>query len=71
MTELKISESWTPTAENINALPLPLRRYIRDLETNADPAGTLRENFKLRQENAELRKECKKLADIRRAIRGR
>lgn len=23
----------------INALPAPLRRYVHDLETNADPAG--------------------------------
>jgi hypothetical protein len=30
---------WAPTAENINKLPEPVRRYIHDLETNTDPAG--------------------------------
>ncbi len=30
---------WTPTAENINALPSSLRQYIHDLETRCDPAG--------------------------------
>ena len=38
-----ISHRWTPTAENINALPEPIRRYIADLSTNADPAGTVRD----------------------------
>ena len=40
--------SWEPTAANINALPEPLRRYIHDLETNADPAGMVAENILLR-----------------------
>ena len=34
---------WTPTAKNVNALPEPVRQYIHDLETNADPAGIVRE----------------------------
>ncbi len=34
---------WLPTAENINALPGPIRGYICDLETRADPAGEVRE----------------------------
>lgn len=34
---------WTPTTENINALPEPVRRYIAELETNCDPAGTVRD----------------------------
>ena len=33
------SPEWTPTADNINALPEPIRRYIADLETRCDPAG--------------------------------
>jgi hypothetical protein len=38
---------------SIDALPLALRRYVRDLETNNDNdlAGTIRENFRLHQEN--------------------
>jgi hypothetical protein len=35
---------WAPTAENINTLPAPIRDYIHQLETNADPAGIVREN---------------------------
>jgi hypothetical protein len=34
---------WTPTPEAINALPDPIRSYIHDLETRADPAGEVRE----------------------------
>jgi hypothetical protein len=48
--------------EAINALPERLRKYIHHIETDADPAGTLRENFQLREENALLRKECERLA---------
>lgn len=51
-----IPDGWTPTAENINALPEPVRRYIHDLETNADPAGNLQRLAHLEQENAALRK---------------
>src|SRR5262245_48596324 len=31
-------EGWLPTAENVNALPEGIRRYIHDLETRCDPA---------------------------------
>jgi hypothetical protein len=44
-------ESWTPTPANINALPNPIRRYIHDLESNADPSGTIREAI-CQRENA-------------------
>jgi len=39
----------------ISALPKPLRDFIHDLETRADPAGDVRENHFLREENAALR----------------
>lgn len=45
-----IPEDWIPTAENINALPMPLRRYIMKLATHADPSMTLQENYELRQQ---------------------
>ena len=32
MAELEISDDWTPTGKNLNALPEPLRRYIHDLQ---------------------------------------
>lgn len=35
--------AWTPTSEKINALPEPVREYIHNLETHADPAGTVRD----------------------------
>jgi hypothetical protein len=65
LSTLDLSEDWWPTPENINALPKPLRRYIHDLQTNVDPAGTMRENFRLRQENAALRRECEWLGQER------
>src|SRR3990172_10384423 len=46
-----IRDDWKPTEGNINLLPDPLRRYIHDLETNADPALTIRENIRVKEEN--------------------
>lgn len=46
--KVEIDDDWTPTAAAINALPDPLRRYIHDLETMADPAGLVQENYELR-----------------------
>ena len=37
------------TSEEVNALPERVRRYIHDLETNADPAGMVQENTCLRE----------------------
>lgn len=51
---MEIGPDWKPTAENINALPEPLRRWIMMLETRADPAGDLRELVQLRDTVAEL-----------------
>lgn len=36
-------DQWQPTADGINPLPAPLRNYIHDLETRADPAGEVQE----------------------------
>jgi hypothetical protein len=38
---LRALESFTPTPQNVNALPEPLRRYIHDLETRCDPQGDI------------------------------
>lgn len=43
-------------AKEINALPQRVRDYIMFLETEADPAGTIATNFRLTNENAELRR---------------
>lgn len=45
---------WLPTAENINALPEALRKFVHDLETNADPAGMMAENTLLKDTVAQL-----------------
>lgn len=49
-----------------NALPAYIRDYVHHLETDADPAGTLRENYALRQNVAAL---CDKVERLRRMIR--
>ena len=38
-------KKWLPTAENINALPDPVRDYIAGLETNADPPSMVADNI--------------------------
>ncbi len=34
---------WSPTADNVNALPAPVKSYVHELETRCDPSGELRE----------------------------
>lgn len=48
MTTIDIPDGWIPTAENINALPMPLRRYIMELATMADPQLLVQQNWELR-----------------------
>lgn len=43
---------FTPTSENINALPKALRSFIHQLETRADPAGDVAARI-VAQENCE------------------
>ena len=47
-------DKFIPDADHINALPGPVRRYIRDLETRADPAGDVAEIALLKENNAAL-----------------
>jgi hypothetical protein len=68
---VNITDSWTPTTENINALPEPVRTYIHDIESSMEFAGIAdRESFRLRQENAALHAalhmECERLATLSR-----
>jgi hypothetical protein len=51
---VRIPTSWTPTTENINNLPKPLRRFVHDLQSNCDPAGMIRENICLKENLAAL-----------------
>ena len=56
-----IPRDWTPMPENINALPMPLRNFIHALQTDCDPAGTIRENVLLKDENYALRRMVEEL----------
>ena len=47
-------DKFVPDPEHINALPGPLRRYIHDLATRADPAGDVAEIALLKENNAAL-----------------
>ncbi len=51
---MDIPNDWLPTAENINALPEPLRQFIYGIETNCDPALLMRENLMRKDENRAL-----------------
>ena len=43
-----------PSKAEFDALPARWRRYVADIETNADPAGTVRENALLKDRVAQL-----------------
>jgi hypothetical protein len=58
-----IPRGWRPTKRNLNRLPMPLQRLIHDLLTECDPAGTIRENVLLKDENYALRH---KIAELKR-----
>jgi hypothetical protein len=38
-----VPASWLPTPDAIDTLPLPLRKFIHDLQTRADPSGEVAE----------------------------
>jgi hypothetical protein len=54
-------EGWSPTSDNINKLPEPLRQYIHDLETRCDPAGELKAKILAEDERDSLRAENERL----------
>ncbi len=45
MQKPEIKKGWLPSAENINALPAPVRDYIADMQTNADPPSMVADNI--------------------------
>lgn len=47
-------DGWLPTCENINNLPVGVKNYVHDLQTNCDPAGMVMENALIR----DRLKEC-------------
>ncbi len=65
MATFGIPADWTPTAEIINALPEPLRRYIHDLQTHVDPAGTIRGELPAAAGECGSQERCEPLANKR------
>jgi hypothetical protein len=63
-------DTFVPDAEHINALPEPVRRYIRDLETRADPAGDVAELALLKENNMALWKRVQELEAEVNGLRG-
>lgn len=58
---LQIPDDWRPTADSINALPEPLRRYIHHLETHADPQLTIQQLWEAREQVAQLEAMVRRL----------
>jgi hypothetical protein len=56
-----IPRTWRPTKRNLNRLPMPLQRLIHSLLTECDPAGTIRQNVLLKDENWALRRKIAEL----------
>ncbi len=47
---MTIPSDWTPTTDNINSLPDPVRHYIHQLQTRTDPAGDVRRIAELKDQ---------------------
>ena len=61
---IAIDENWTPTSENINQLPAPLRDYIHELSARADPAGDVQDKVMYRDQSKALEKRYTKARDL-------
>lgn len=59
-----VKKDWLPTAENINALPEPLRKYIYELETNCDPPTLVRDNIIIKENIKALEIKLKEAEEI-------
>jgi hypothetical protein len=56
-------DTFVPDAAHINTLPEPIRRYIHELATRADPAGDVAEIALLKENNAALWNRVQELED--------
>lgn len=70
---IKWKDGWQPTPKNINALPDPVRRYIHAIETDCDPAGTIRSEVILREHTVpaletKLAEALRSLAEMREVL---
>jgi hypothetical protein len=68
-------KDFKPDPENINALPEPLRAYVHDLETRADPAGDIQRIASLTEQRDALvagRRELEaEIKELRKRLEGR
>jgi hypothetical protein len=56
-----ITPDWMPTGDTINALAAPLQTFIHQILSECAPAGTMRENVIVRDENEALRRKIAEL----------
>lgn len=54
MVTLDIADNWVPTPANVNALPLPLRMYIMDLQGACPCAEAVQQAAVLSDQVAQL-----------------
>jgi hypothetical protein len=60
-------DTFVPDSDHINALPYPVRKFVHDLETRADPAGDVAEIALLKENNLALWNRVKELeAEVKR-----
>ncbi len=64
MQKPEITKDWLPTAENTNALPGPVRDYIAELATNADPPSMVADNIIMKDAIKTLEKMLEELPEI-------
>lgn len=72
LSDQQVFATWKPTSENINALPMPIRSYIHDLETRCDPSGDLNQLALVKDQNQQLQAhvaECERLIKENEAVR--
>lgn len=62
--------TFSPTPEQVNALPPKIRGYIHDLETNCDPAGMVRENVIAGETTRALHEQLREMERTNRELAG-
>jgi hypothetical protein len=64
MPTVDIPDIWVPSAENIKALPLALRRYIEELQKEHDPDMTRTQNYWILETNIYYKREIERLGAL-------
>lgn len=63
VAELRRLHYFSPTPENIAALPRPLRQYISELESKSEHGNIVQENSRLRGQCVELERQRRELQE--------